>query len=228
MKKRNIPEIVLFNISRFMSFFLLMCFVVTTTMLLFLHDMELDMVQLRKNAMLTFLNVVFLSLLFCGFDALRRHLMVERHLHHILDALEKIRQGDFSVRLDVKERDYSQGGFAEISRGINHLAQELSGLETLRTDFMANVSHELKTPLAVVQNYATMLQSPALSDEKREEYTKAIIHTTRRLADLVTNILKLNKLENQQIYPEEKVFDLGEQLCECLLNIETAWEDKNI
>ena len=51
---------------------------------------------------------------------------------------------------------------------------------------------------------------------------------SRRLADLITNILKLNKLENQQIYPEREVFDLGEQLCECLLAFEDVWEEKGI
>jgi signal transduction histidine kinase len=44
----------------------------------------------------------------------------------------------------------------------------------------------------------------------------------------MTNILKLNRLENQQIYPTPTTFDLGEQLCECLLNYESVWEKKNI
>ena len=104
----------------------------------------------------------------------------------------------------------------------------MSGLETLRTDFIANVSHELKTPLAVVQNYGTMLQQPGLPEEKRIEYAKAITDTSRKLADLITNILKLNKLENQQIYPENHIYNLGEQLCECLLDFESVWEQKKI
>ena len=74
-------------------------------------------------------------------------------------------------------------------------------METLRTDFIANVSHELKTPLTVIQNYGTLLQSPDLSEEQRITYGKAIQEQTKRLSNLVTNILKLNKLENQQIYP---------------------------
>lgn len=75
------------------------------------------------------------------------------------------------------------------------MAEELSGTETLRTDFIANVSHELKTPLAVIQNYGTMLQQPDLSEEERLEYAKAITDASRRLSSLITNILKLNKLE---------------------------------
>lgn len=90
------------------------------------------------------------------------------------------------------------------------------------------MSHELKTPLAVIQNYGTMLQLPGLSEEKRMEYAKAVTGASRRLANLITNILKLNKLENQQIYPAVDTYDLGEQLCECLLSFESAWEDKDL
>ena len=101
-------------------------------------------------------------------------------------------------------------------------------METLRTDFIANVSHELKTPLAVIQNYGSLLQQPGLSEEDRMDYARTVTNASQRLASLITNILKLNKLENQQIYPKKERFDLGEQLCECLLTFESAWEAKNL
>jgi signal transduction histidine kinase len=77
-------------------------------------------------------------------------------------------------------------------------------------------------------NYATMLQRPGISEEEVCDYAKAISEASRRLAALITNILKLNKLENQQIFPQPQEFDLGEQLCECLLVFEDAWEAKNL
>ena len=67
-----------------------------------------------------------------------------------------------------------------------------------------------------------------LPEEKRLEYAKAVTDASRRLANLITNILRLNKLENQQIYPKSEEYDLGEQLCECLLTFEGAWEDKEL
>ncbi|MBQ8038612.1 MAG: HAMP domain-containing histidine kinase, partial [Lachnospiraceae bacterium] len=103
-----------------------------------------------------------------------------------------------------------------------------SSTETLRTDFIANVSHELKTPLAVMQNYGTLLQKPGLPEEKRVEYARAVTDASRRLADLISNILKLNKLENQQIFPDGTTYDLSEQLCECLLAFEDIWEKKEL
>ena len=119
-------------------------------------------------------------------------------------------------------------GFGEIAACMNRMAQELSGTETLRNDFIANVSHELKTPLAVMQNYGTLLQQPALPEQTRVEYARAVTDAARRLADMVSNILKLNKLENQTVYPDTQTYDLGEQLCECLLTFEDAWEKKNL
>ena len=94
--------------------------------------------------------------------------------------------------------------------------------------FIANVSHEMKTPLAVIQNYGTLLQRPDLPEEKRQEYAKGITDASRRLAEMMTNILKLNRLENQQIFPAATEYDLGEQLCQCLLQFENTWEQKEI
>jgi len=135
--------------------------------------------------------------------------------------------GDFSARVRPMNQAGLEG-FHQIGESINAMAAELSSVETLRADFIANVSHEMKTPLAVMQNYGTLLQTPELPEEKRIEYAKTITDASRRLADMMTNILKLNRLENQQIYPNLTTFDLGEQLCESLLQYESTWERKNI
>ncbi len=136
--------------------------------------------------------------------------------------------GDFDARISVPEVMDRYSHFGEIAEHINALAGELAGVETLRTDFIANVSHELKTPLAVIQNYGTMLQQPGLTEEKRLEYARSVTDSARRLASLVTNILKLNKLENQQIFPAVSVYNLSEQLCESLLQFEPVWEKQGI
>lgn len=108
------------------------------------------------------------------------------------------------------------------------MAEELDGNTAMKSDFIADVSHEFKTPLSVIHNYATMLQEPDLSEEKRQEYSKILCDTTKNLSDLVSNILKLNKLENQQIFPDKKTFNLSEQLCECMLFFEAQLEEKNL
>ena len=221
------------GVRRYVVFFLLMAFVITCCMLLFFSflgttGIELTEDNIRPAAILTFGNVVLLSLLCTIIDGIRRRYMVERPVTRIIAAAEKIMQGEFSSRIELFPSIYDTDGFNTIIRYINKMAEELSGTETLRTDFIANVSHELKTPLAVIQNYGTMLQAPDLPEEKRLEYAKAITEQSRRLADLITNILKLNRLENQQIYPDKRTYNLGEQLAECFLNFESTWENKEI
>ena len=224
---------VLREFSSFLLFFLSVGFVVSCCMMLFLKVLskEMGLIYTSDNiaeaAKITFLNVVIITVLFKTADFIRRRIMVDRPVKMITDAAKRIMNGDFSVR--VKHMHGSgMEGFNQIGESINAMAEELSSVETLRTDFIANVSHEMKTPLAVMQNYGTLLQTPALSEEKRIEYAKAITDASRRLADMMTNILKLNRLENQQIYPNLTVFDLGEQLCESLLGYEGTWERKNI
>lgn len=218
---------------RYLLFFLLVSFVISCCLMLFLDQMTSTMgitvteAEIRQAAKLTFGNVILLSLLCTVADSIRRRLMVDRPVKRIIKAAEQIMQGDFSARVPTHSVDFSDS-FDLISGYFNKMAEELSGTETLRTDFIANVSHELKTPLAIMQNYATMLGQPNLPEEERLEYAKAIIDASRRLANLITNILKLEKLENQQIFPVVQTYNLGEQLCACLLEYEGAWEEKNI
>ena len=232
MKKPTTRQ-VLKTINNYVVFFLTVAFAVSCCMLLFVNTLadSMGLVFCEENigaaAKVTFLNVLLLTFLFGTIDYVRRKIMVERPVKIITEATEQIMQGDFSVRVRPMH-GAGMEGFNQIGMAINAMAAELAGTETLRTDFIANVSHELKTPLAVMGNYATMLQRPGITEEEKNEYAKAISEAARKLAQLITNILKLNKLENQQIFPQPKEFDLGEQLCECLLVFEDAWEAKNL
>lgn len=232
MKKPDFRQ-VLKAINNYVVFFLLVAFAVTCCMMLFLttlaHSMNLVFTpdDISTAAKLTFGNVVLITVIFATIDRVRRRLTVERPVKNITEAAERIMRGDFSVRI-APMRGAGVDGFNQIIAAINKMAAELSGTETLRTDFIANVSHELKTPLAVMGNYATMLQRPGITEEEKNAYSKAISEAARKLAQLITNILKLNKLENQQIFPQAAEYDLGEQLCEALLQFEDAWEHKNL
>jgi len=232
MKKPSLRAI-LRAINNYVVFFLIVAFAVTCCMLLFVNVLvdTMGLILTEENiaaaAKLTFGNVVLITLIFGTIDYVRRKMMVDRPVKMITEATEKIMQGDFSVRV-APMHGAGMEGFNQIGAAINKMTEELSGTETLRTDFIANVSHELKTPLAVMGNYATMLQRPGITEEEKNDYAKAISEAARKLAQLITNILKLNKLENQQIFPQPKEFDLGEQLCECLLVFEDAWEAKNL
>lgn len=234
MKRSTVGQKILRGIYNYFMFFLLVAFLVTCSTLLFVTtlsetlSLELTGEGLQAAAKLTFLNVIILSVLFTVVDAVRRKLTTERVTKHITSAAREIVKGDFDVRIQPVSSIATDENYNEIIECFNTMASELSGVETLRTDFIADVSHEMKTPLSVMQNYGTLLQAPDLPEETRLEYAKAITEASRRLADMMTNILKLNRLENQQIYPKAETFDLGEQLCECLLQFESVWERASI
>lgn len=221
-------------INQFLIFFLLVAFVITCCTMLFVTTLsatshiELTADNLNLAAKVTFANVVLLSFIFYVIDVIRRKVTVDQPVNRILEAAEKIMQGDFSIRIKKQSKFATDDKFNEVIECFNKMAEELSSVETLRTDFIANVSHEMKTPLAVMQNYGTLLQTPNLSEEKRIEYAKGVKDGARRLADMMTNILKLNRLENQQIYPQTAEYDLSEQLCECLLQYENVWKKSDI
>ncbi len=216
----------LFSFRNYLIFFLIIAFAVTASFLIFLDSMNLNEALIREAAVKTFLNILLLSLLYTLIDRFRRKLTVERPVKRILEATRRLTEGDFTARIQPL---HVAGRFNELDiiiENFNKMAEELSGVETLRIDFVSSVSHELKTPLAVIQNYSALLQISDLSEEKRIEYACAIAENARSLAELTSNILKLNRLENQQIFPEKKTYDLGEQLCECLLAFENEWESK--
>ena len=206
--------------------FVLVSFAVTCSMLLFLSSMDFEPSDIQKNAALTFGNIFLITAVVCAVDGLRRHVFFEIPLKNLLEATQKITEGDFSVRLKMPK--FVNRDFRRIINAFNKMAEELSGLETLRTDFISNVSHEIKTPLAVIQNYSSLLRAAGLPESERVEYANKISESSKRLSGLVSNILKLNKLENQRIFPPAEEFDLSEQICECLLEFESIWEDKDI
>lgn len=152
----------------------------------------------------------------------------EEPMREFAKATAKVAQGDFSVYVPplhtMDQQDYLDVMFTD----FNKMVEELGSIETLKTDFFANVSHEIKTPLAVIHNNAELLQKENLTEEQRRECTETILHATRRLSNLIANMLKLNKLEKQAIMPVPGQFDLCAQLSECALQFENVWEKKNI
>lgn len=226
--KEQRKKMILDAVKHFVAFFLLIAFVITCNFVLFMHGMQMNEEEIREAAPITFYNILLLTFLFCLIDTARRTWMIGRPVKRILDGMNKIMAGDFETRIPYIKGEDSGNEFDAIIKGLNDMATELSSVETLKTDFVSNVSHEIKTPLAVIQNYGTMMQRVGISETKRKEYAKAITEQTRKLSNLITNILRLNRLENQQIYPNKEEYNLTEQICECLLSFEQAWEEKEL
>jgi signal transduction histidine kinase len=163
-----------------------------------------------------------------GLVAFVRRISWSRPMRKLSEAASKIAKGDFSVRIAPLRKDGKKDYVEVMFDDFNTMAHELASIEALKNDFIANVSHEIKTPLSVIQGYAAALQNEALTPEECKEYSGTIFESTQKLTKLVSNILKLNKLENQEIVSEVRPFDLGEQLRRCAAGYEELWEQKNV
>lgn len=149
-------------------------------------------------------------------------------LEFIAKAAREIAKGDFSVRVMPFRKDGKKDEIEVLVEDFNKMAEELSSVEMFKSNFISNVSHEIKSPLSVIQSYTKALKDHDLTDKQRDEYADTIISATTRLSDMVGNILKLSKLENQEIYPTPQSYQLGEQLRQCALNYVDLWQRKNI
>lgn len=169
-----------------------------------------------------------LSLICATIDALRRRLTVDKAVEEISEATVKMASGNFNIRLQPHHSYAKYDDLDIIMDNLNKMADELSKNEILKSDFVSNVSHELKTPLAVIQNYAAALQNDNLSAEQRTAYSKTLVQTSAKLSTLVSNILKLNKLENQRLLPETQKIRLDESLAQAILDFDELIEAKNL
>ena len=152
----------------------------------------------------------------------------EEPLHKLAEATDQVANGDFSVYVPTIHTPDKWDYLDVMIMDFNKMVEELGSIETLKSDFVSNVSHEMKTPIAIIKNYAELLGSEHITEEHRKEYAANIEGAAKRLSDLIGNILKLNKLENQRITPEVESYDVCRQLCECVLQFEDAWEEKEI
>lgn len=209
----------------YVGFFVLIAAIVTAALLIYSAISGLGN---RAVAGIMFGVVILLAALCTFVDIMRRKFTVDSPVDRISEATERIACGDFSVRLEIKHRIRDFDEFDYIAENLNKMAAELGKNEVLKNDFISNVSHELKTPLAVIRNYAAALKSDKLSAEERKKYAQTIVEASARLTDLTVNILKLNKLENQQIKPEFEKVRLDEMLAECVLGFEDKIEEKGI
>lgn len=141
-----------------------------------------------------------------------------------MEATNKLASGDFSARLNIKHPPE----YRILSENFNRMAEELEGIEVLRTDFINNFSHEFKTPIVSIKGFAEILKDDHLTQEERNEYLDIVIEESTRLSSLATNVLTLSKVEVQSILTDKQRFNLGEQLRQCILIVESKLAKKNI
>lgn len=150
---------------------------------------------------------------------------ITKPIAQISEAVDNIAQGNFDSKIEVKGFKHEIKVLAE---NINKMAEELRSIEVMRSDFVSNVSHEFKAPLATIQGYATLLSDDNISEEKAREYLKLLTESTAQLSGLVDNVLKLSRIESQNIMAKPEKFSLDEQLRRVVLMYEQQWSEKDL
>ena len=141
------------------------------------------------------------------------------------EAIKEVERGNFNVSVESKG---TPKPVAEVIDNFNRMAKELAGTEIFRSDFINSFSHEFKTPIVSIEGFARRLKKDDLSPEKRKEYIDIIISESERLTNLSSNILMLNKFENQEYITERDTFYIDEQIRSCVLLLEKQWSKKKL
>lgn len=172
--------------------------------------------------------VVFFAVACTVIDIMRRRIFTKRPLEEILEATERIADGNFDVRLEIDKPEKRYDDFDCIKANLNAMAEALGKSRSTGEQFIANASHELKTPVAVIQSYSSALCYEKLSEEQIKEYAVTLNQTSRRMAATIENILKLNKLENGKILSAPEKFELSENIAQTVIDFEDAADRKHI
>lgn len=172
--------------------------------------------------------LVFTVLAACTIVGLVVSLMIGslslKSTREFIQGMSRLADGDFSVRLDIRR----PGEMRTLAVNFNIMAEELGGIELLRTDFVNNFSHEFKTPIMSIKGFAEMLKYEDLTKAERDEYLDIVISEAGRLAEIASNVLDLSKVEAQTVLTETEPFDLAEQIRHCILLLEAKWEEKKL
>jgi len=147
-----------------------------------------------------------------------------RQIYTLVDATREVAAGNFNVRLGSG----SAREIVLITESFNYMVKELSTIETLRSDFVSNISHEFKTPVSSIRGFARRLKKDTLTDEQRNEYLDIIISESERLTRLSGNVLLLSRLEGTDILREEAEYPLDEQIRRTILLLEQQFQKKGL
>jgi signal transduction histidine kinase len=139
-------------------------------------------------------------------------------------AAKKMASGDLSVRLKHNNQDE----FGELMESFNHMASELQKIDSVRDDFVSNVSHEMQSPLTSIRGFTRALQDGVIPIEEQKEHLDIIYEETLRLSRLSDNLLRLASLDSEHHPFELTTFPLDEQLRRTIVFAEPLWTRKNI
>lgn len=174
----------------------------------------------RKICGFVILNIVIISAVLVRINLKN----IFRPIEQINEATKKVALGEYDIELETKREDE----IGELTNNFNKMTHGLKSTENLQKEFINNVSHEIKTPVSSIEGFAKFLKDKNLTDEEREEYANIIIEEAKRLENLTGKILKLSKLNNQEIITNKQEIEVAEQIRKAISLLEPKWSKKDI
>ena len=174
----------------------------------------------RKICGFAILNIVIISAVLVRINLKN----IFRPIEQINEATKKVALGEYDIELESKREDE----IGELTNNFNKMTHGLKSTENLQKEFINNVSHEIKTPVSSIEGFAKFLKDKNLTQEEREEYANIIIEEAKRLENLTGKILKLSKLNNQEIITNKHEIEVAEQIRKAISLLEPKWSKKDI
>ncbi|AYB35793.1 sensor histidine kinase [Chryseolinea soli] len=159
--------------------------------------------------------------------------LLMRSLRGIVETVKRFGEGDLSPRIPIR----SKGELAQLALTINMMADtilrnmdELKEVDKLRRDLIANVSHDIRTPISIIHGYieTLIIKHDTLDSKKQEEYLRIILKSTERLKRLMSDLFELSKLESRQVKPKLEVFFISDLLQDLDCKYKLLAQEKNI
>ena len=218
-------------------YFSLISIITLCTSCIFSFILVLLGIKLLYHGAFTLPVVIILSLMVCCLSILIGGIMMwfgsihlTKPLKEVSDAAKRVSQGDFTVHIHRKVENRGKYEFSneidELAENFNTMAAELNGMDYMRKDFMSNVSHELKTPIAAITGFTEILMEGGLAPKEQQEYLELVNKESLRLSRLCENMLNMSRLDNQEIVIKKHRIRVDEQIRKCIIMLSEKWPDK--
>ncbi len=178
-------------------------------------------------------NMFFISLVGALLIGILAIWVLTKNLRSIIRTVTRFKEGDYEARIGKEEKgDFSllADTFNDMADTINANIEEIKSVERLRRELIANVSHDLRTPLAIMQGFVETLimKEDSLTGEERKKYLNTVLSSSERLSKLVAQLFEYSKLEAKQIQPQKEPFFITELLQDVLVKYKILAEKRGI
>lgn len=183
---------------------------------------------IMKSTIRDFSSMIFLSLIIAMLASLClvyiESKRISRPLKEMNSAVLEIASGKFDKRINVTSEDE----ISQLASSFNYMADSLTRLEEMRSSFVSDISHELRTPMTSISGFVQGILDGTIPKEKEKEYLEIVLEESTRLARLTSEMFEMSKMNSPEYKLSVKEFDINEIIRLCIIGAEQKIEDKKL